>query len=213
MAHKWISPFNSLIVGASQSGKSTFIKRFLANLDEMIDVKIHEVIFCYGIAQKEHNELQDLVSCPLRLIEGLPDLDEISSLTSPPKVVILDDLISQLDGSTVDLFLRGSHHRSLNLLCSTQNLFSPNKHFRNISLNSHYIVLFNSPREKSQVQTFARQIEPRRVPYIMEAYHDATELPYSYMLFDLKQGTDQNLRYCTKIFPDEQTKYYVPKKR
>jgi hypothetical protein len=47
----------------------------------------------------------------------------------------------------------------------------------------------------------------------MEAYHDATALPYSYMLFDLKQGTDQNLRYCSKIFPDEQTKYYVPKKK
>lgn len=178
----------------------------------MIDVKIHEIIFCYGIAQQAHKELQRLVSVPLRLIEGLPDLEEISSLNSPPKVVILDDLISQLDGSTVDLFLRGSHHRSLNVFCCTQNLFSPNKHFRNLSLNAHYIVVFASPREKNQMQTFARQIEPRRVPYIMEAFEDCTSAPYSYMLFDLKQATDRQLRYCSKIFPDEQTRYYAPKK-
>lgn len=212
MAHILKAPFNALICGASQSGKTTFIKRFLVHLDEMIDTKITEIIFCYGVSQKSHQELQSLTTIPIRMIEGLPNLDEISSLHSPPKLVILDDLINQLDGSTVDLFLKGSHHRSLNLCLVSQNIFSANKGFRDISINSHYIVVFASPREKLQIQTFARQIEPTRTKFINEAFADSTQEPFSYMLFDLKQTTDPQLRYCTKIFPDEQTIYYLPKK-
>jgi len=213
MAHKLKFPFNGLVVGSSQSGKSTWVKRFLSHLNEMISgAEISEVVYCYGVAQKSHNELQKLVSVPVRLIEGLPDIDEISSLNSPPKLVILDDLINQLDKSTSDLFLRGSHHRLLSVLLLSQTLFGSNKVFRELSLNSHYIVIFSSPRERSQIMTFARQVDPFRVKFIMDAYRDCTSAPYGYMLFDLKQNTDEQLRYCTNIFPDEQTIYYVPRK-
>jgi hypothetical protein len=212
MAHKLQAPFNALLCGASQSGKSTFVKRFLTHLNEMIDTKISEVVFCYGVSQKSHQELQNLVSVPVRLIEGLPNLDEISSLNSPPKLVILDDLINQLDATTVDLFLKGSHHRSLCIMLISQNIFSSNKGFRDISINSHYIVVFASPREKSQILAFTRQVEPTKTKFLVEAYADCTKEPFSYMMFDLKQTTDNQLRYCTQIFPDEQTYYYVPKK-
>jgi Poxvirus A32 protein len=211
MAHKFKIPFNALVCGASQSGKTTWVKKFLSNLNDMLDKEIFEVIFCYGIAQKTHQELKQLVSVPFRLIEGLPQLDEISSENSPPKLVIIDDLINQIDKSTADLFLRGSHHRNISLCLLSQNLFSANKQFREISINSHYIIVFSSPREKGQILAFSRQVEPNKVKFLMEAYQNATQISYGYMLFDLKQNTDPLLRYSTRIFPDERTIYYVPK--
>lgn len=211
-AHQFKIPFNALICGASQSGKTTWIKKFLTNLNLMLDKEIYEVIFCYGISQKAHHELKQLVPVPFRLIEGLPQLDEISSTNSPPKLVIIDDLINQVDKTTADLFLRGSHHRNISIFLLSQNLFSANKQFREISINSHYIVVFSSPREKGQILAFSRQVEPNKVKFLMDAYNDATKMSYGYLLFDLKQNTEHSLRYCTNIFPDKRTIYYVPKK-
>jgi predicted AAA+ superfamily ATPase len=47
MAHTFKFPFNALVVGNSQAGKSTWLKRFLANIDHMIEgARIIEVVFC-----------------------------------------------------------------------------------------------------------------------------------------------------------------------
>lgn len=213
MAHTFKFPFNALIVGNSQAGKSTWLKRFLANVDKMIvGARISEVVFCYGVSQGSHQELHEICPVPVRLFEGIPELDDISTTNSEPKLVILDDLSNQLNKNTSDMVLRGSHHRNLGLFILSQTLFSRNAVFREISLNSHYICIFSSPREKAQIATFARQLDPSGVPFIMAAYKDATKKAYSYLLFDLKADTQETLRYCTKIFPDEQTIYYLPRK-
>lgn len=212
MAHTFKTPFNALICGSTQSGKTTFIKQFLKHLNEMVDTQFSEIIFCYGISQSSHQDLKQLVSIPLRLVEGLPDINEISSINSPPKLLILDDLINQVDSSTTDIFLRASHHRRISTFLVSQNLFSANKQFREISINSHYIVVFASPREKLQIMAFSRQIEPTKVKFLLEAFQDATKNAFGYMLFDLKQTTNPQLRYCTDIFPDKRTIYYVSKK-
>ena len=53
---------------------------------------------------------------------------------------------------------------------------------RNISLNAHYIVLFNSPRDKQQVSILARQVNPERVQEFMKRYEEATSRPHGYLM-------------------------------
>jgi hypothetical protein len=44
-----------------------------------------------------------------------------------------------------------------------------------------------------------------------EAFTDATEKPYGYLLVDLKPDTDEKYRLRTNVFPGEQTVVYVKK--
>ena len=83
----------------------------------------------------------------------------------------------------------------------TQNLFDKNKYARTISLNAHYIVLFKNPRNVTQFATLARQMYPNSSKFAIEAYRDATSVPFEYLLVDLKPDQDERRRLRTNIFP------------
>ena len=86
------------------------------------------------------------------------------------------------------------------------------KESRTISLNAQYMAVFKNPRDASQVTHLAKQMYPGRVNFMQEAFKDATNVPYGYLLVDLKQDTPEDLRLCTTILPDDAVQYvYVPK--
>ncbi len=45
-------------------------------------------------------------------------------------------------------------------------------------MHAHYIVLFNSPRDKQQVSMLDRQVNPGKVQQFMAAYEEATSCPH-----------------------------------
>jgi hypothetical protein len=53
---------------------------------------------------------------------------------------------------------------------------------------------------------------PGRSKFLLEAFRDATEKPYGYLLIDLKPDTDEKYRIRTNIFSDDDKHLvYVPK--
>ena len=46
MAIKWGHPFTAILAGPTSCGKSSFIKNFLANINLLVDTKLHEIIYC-----------------------------------------------------------------------------------------------------------------------------------------------------------------------
>ena len=79
----------------------------------------------------------------------------------------------------------------------TQNLFQQSKSSRTISLNAHYLVLFQSPRDKMQIKILANQLQ---APHMIHAFNDATSTPHEYLLVDLKPNTPDYLRFRTQFF-------------
>ena len=70
-----------------------------------------------------------------------------------------------------------------------------------------------SPRDSSKVIYLAKQVSPYNITWVVQAFQDATKLPFSYVLFDFKQITPEKLRLRTNIFPDElPMKVYIPPK-
>lgn len=55
-------------------------------------------------------------------------------------------------------------------------------------------------RDGVSVSFLARQISPYNTRYITEAYLKATKKPYSYLLFDLRQETNDLIRIRSNIF-------------
>lgn len=194
-----------LLSGPTGSGKTSFIKQFLHERYELIDTNIEEVIYCLPEEQVVDESIPYT-----KLHRGIPDISMFNDLK--PRIVILDDLLSSVNTTVVELFTRGSHHFNLSVMFVVQNLF--NKKIREISLNSHYIILMKNPREKLQTNTIARQISPENSRFICDAYKDATEKPYGYLLLDLHQTTPEEYRVRTNIFYNDLPRnvIYIPRK-
>ena len=80
-----------------------------------------------------------------------------------------------------------------------------------MGLNCHYLVLFKSPRDSSQINQLAKQMFPGRVKYMQELFQDATSRLYGYLLCDLKPKTPTDFRLRTNIFLGEIQFPYVRK--
>ena len=138
---------------------------------------------------------------------GIPSQIATSSFFDARKIslVVLDDLMveSSDDKSISNLFTRGSHHMNLSVIYIVQNLFNRGKMSRNISLNSQYLVLFKSPRDKQQILVLARQLYPRGAEKFLNVYENAIQKPHGYLFVDLKPSTPDHQRLKTNILPGE----------
>lgn len=206
MNPQWCHPFSAIIAGPSGSGKSYFVINFIKNIEEICDTKFKEILWHYSIFQPK------LDVGGIHFIQGLPDTDFDSD---HPRLIIIDDLMRESANSSViiDLFTKGCHHKNISVFFITQNIFYKGKNQRDLSLNSHYLVLFKNPRDKAQIRHLAQQMCPQNSKFLIEAFNDATQKPHGYLLIDLKQATPENCRFRTNVFPgDGGITVYVPRK-
>lgn len=64
----------------------------------------------------------------------------------------------------------------------SQSLFVQSKQYRTMAINSHYLVLFKSPRENRQISVLAAQIRPYDTSSIVDSFRAATRAPYGYLV-------------------------------
>ena len=207
MDPRWQHPFTAIVAGPTKCGKTYFVERFISNIDQMMTPRPMEIIWCYAEWQPAYNRLKHL---GVIFHEGIPDIHKWDVQTQ--RLCILDDLMDETNDTVTKLFTKGSHHRNISVIQIIQNLFGRNRHQRTISLNAHYIVLFKSPRDMTQILHFGKQIFPSQPKYVSESFKSATESPHGYLLFDLTQETPDHLRLRNNIFPGEQQTVYVPRK-
>ena len=197
-------PFTAIIAGPSGSGKTVFTRKLIEHASRIIDPPPQRIVWCYGIYQPFFNEMKSV-----EFIEGVPDVNLFDG--QQRTLLILDDLMHETDDRVSQIFTRVSHHKSLSVLYLTQNLFYKTKQNRTMSLNAHYLVLFKNPRDMTQVSHLAAQMYPGKSKYMIESYRDATSIPFSYLLVDLKSDTEEKMRLRSNIFPGETTYVYVSK--
>jgi hypothetical protein len=162
------------------------------------------IIWCYNEENAVPTEHLKELKKKISYHKGVPDDQFLENSHGKSTLVILDDLLNKAYSKQVrDLFTRGSHHRNISVFLLTQNLFLKNEHSRDISLNTKYIVVVKSLRDKSQFSFLARQIYPEDSISLYESYLDATENPHGYLVLDLAQNSNNLTRFRTHIFPDE----------
>ena len=204
---KLVTPFSMLMAGASQSGKSTLVHKIINNVKELFDKIPDRLYICYGQMQPLYKRIEESSPCPVTMIEGLPsDLE-----TRPNSLLIIDDL-QGINGEIVsEWFIKKCHYLRTSVIYLVQNLFLKPPSHRTISLNSHYMVIFKSPRDSSQIIHLAKQIYPGETQTLISAYREATLKPYSYIFLDLKQQTEDMYRLRSSIFPWDCYVFISPK--
>lgn len=205
---RWKHPFTCIVAGPTSSGKSFFVIKLLNNRVKNIDTEFDEIDWCFS---EWHPDLPQL-SGKIHFKKGLENIERSDSST--PKLIVIDDLMNESDLGVVNMFTKGSHHTNTSVIFITQNIFHQGKGQRDMSLNTHYLVLLKNPRDSLQISYLARQIFPQNPKFIQEAYLDATKRPHGYLLIDLKQNTPEDSRIRTNIFGEEKPGFpvvYVPK--
>jgi hypothetical protein len=200
-------PFSCILSGASQSGKTVFIKNFIQHLDIMVSPRITDVIISFTEDQPGYHEMKCMDS-RVRLVRE-NDYDIWADNT----LIIIDDQMtsSMKDNKIQELFTRGVHHKSISVVLITQDLFPPEKYARTVRRNANYLVVFRSPTFRSQVTSLGRQLYPGSKNVLAEAYCKATELPYTYLFVNLHPTCHEHLRLRSGILPFEDQVVYFDK--
>ena len=197
------NPTNIMVVGPTSSGKTMLIKDILLHRDSMFKHPPRKVVFCYTAFQPFMTE--DKFS----FIDFTPTLPEIDTFDPDEhSILILDDILHNLGdkriaGTLSKLFMVDSHHKNVTVIMCVQNLFSKERVYRDLALNSHYMILFRLKRDISQIRRLGSQLMPGVKPSFTEIYNWATKEPYSYLLIDLHPSTSSDIVLRQNILPDE----------
>jgi len=191
--HIFKAPFTCLIFGPSGAGKTTMLADILKNSDHLIYPPPDRIVYFYSRNQAAFEELKKTIP-KIEFIEGMPDSDMFDN--SKNNLMILDDLMDKCvnDKSICQIFTVDAHHKNISTFMISHNLFSKGPYARTISLNTHYMILFSNPRDRSQIIYLARQIFPTNPNFLIESYEDSTSTHHGYLLLNLKQDTDNRLR-------------------
>ena len=203
---KLIHPFTMIAAGPTGSGKTYLIRDLLMYHKyaiKNISKNIINVVWAYGIWQNIYNHPLENVN--FKYINGVPEEEDIENAD----IIIIDDLMRQIrkNGFVLDLFTQISHHNNQSVIILSQNLYTKGEIIRDLNLNSHYVIIFKSPRDQRQVMALGNQIKPREINYFMSSYEQATESSHGYLLIDNRQETREDFRLRTRIIPTEESNY------
>jgi hypothetical protein len=194
------------VFGPSQVGKTTFVLKLIENVDSMYMTKPERILYCYTAYQPAYEQLEKLPYVTLN--EGLPTRAQVEEFTydKQPTLLVLDDLMSQIikDPDVQHYVTVLGHHNNIGIVLLMQSIFPQGKCARTISLNCHYMVLFNNRRDLNQIKVLARQIMPGRSDFFMDSYKKAVSTPFSYLLIDIDPRSDPKFELRTRIFPQDE---------
>ena len=205
---QFICPFNMVISGSSNTGKTEFVMRLIKYNKELITPPVDKIYYCYKEYQEKFKEVEGV-----EFFEGFDEsIISKENLEGGSVLLILDDLMTQIqENILLDIFLVYSHHRKVYPVFVCHNLYySGLKNMKTISLNTTYNVIMKNPRDKSSTRILGSQMFTGQTKWFMEAYSYATRESYSYLLIDSKPTQADNLRLRANIFPGEDMICFIP---
>lgn len=191
------------IVGPSGSGKTYFACTLLL-AKSLFKLPIRNIFWHSGVKEGE-------LGATLRKLRDIKRVQHVFGLPNgwvdkPCKydAIVIDDLFEEANKDAVtfnQLFTKIARHRKVTVLFLTQNLFHQGGKHRTRNLNTHYLVLFKNPRDRTVVDFLARQAFPSQRKLFMEIFNDATmNRPHGYIFIDFTQRCPDELRIRTDIF-------------
>jgi hypothetical protein len=184
-------------VGPTMSGKSTLTRKLINESDQHFSTRFNRFVYAYNVQEDNFQYIDREVE----FIQGLDTILEDDHFFHPDDntLLVLDDLMEEVcaNKKAAALFTRGIHHKNVTVIFLYQNLFKQGKAMRDITLNSQYILLFQSLRDVQQILYLGRQLG---LPHLECAYRKAIKEPYGFLLINLHPLSNDKLRLQSHVF-------------
>ena len=167
MSLKFYSKSNILVIGASQSGKTTAVLKIIEQ--KLIEPMPEKIFYLYGAHQPFMDTWNKERSKPAIVFKKGLNLNVVDEFNGS-KLLIIDDLILDLNRDLAQHFIAGSHHKNVTTIFLSHSIYLNNELYRLISNNCQYILLFKNKRNFSQVARLGRQILGSQYERLTEAY-------------------------------------------
>ena len=201
----FVSSLLQKISGPSGCGKTSFAASFFRNAGELMEEEPRRICYFYQLYQPAFDQMKRELGSKIYFFEGMPDGESLENIvdSSPrPLILTFDDLSLEINEHIVNLFQVWSHHREVSIFLILQNFFGKSKN-RDVSLSATHVGLFKSPRDKQTALNLGKQIYPGRASSFVKLFEEATREPHSYLILDLQQKTNDNLRLLSNILPEQ----------
>lgn len=197
-------PFTMLVSGPSGCGKSTFVRELIGPDKNIYSKPLGRVVWFYKTYQDIYEAMRWTGEVE-QFVEGMCTMEWISENVDKDEncTIVIDDMALQATTDTAQIFTVGSHHNRVNVIFICQNIFTKNDHFREMSLNATYLILFKNVRDKLQISTFAKQFLPGKTKEFAAIYKEATKKPHSYLMLDTHQKTNDAHRILANYLQEE----------
>ena len=153
-----IHPSTHLVVGATGSGKTQYIKQLLERRKTIFNPAPRKIIMFFAQWQTSYESMKQSGAID-EFYLGLPDQTTFNNLiVGESTIVLFDDLFHAFGQNTLDinlLFKVQSHHENCSPFIIIHRAFGSN--IRDLSLNCLYYHQLFSPRDIGQLSELSRQ--------------------------------------------------------
>ena len=193
---KFYADSNILVVGATNSGKTTTILKLIK--DQCVYPMPKKIFYLYGAKQPFMDTWNDDGNPPIKFVAGL-NLSVIDDIEEP-KLLIIDDLMLSQNKDLAQHFIAGSHHRHTTTIYVSHSIFLNDENYRLLSNNCQYMILMRNKRNFSQVTRLARQILGVGYKRVIEAYNYISQKPFGFVLLTFHPKVPEELLVTTDYF-------------
>lgn len=202
--HHWQHPSNIMVCGPTKSGKTQFVYKLLRHRNWLFRPGVKKVLFIFSEEQKIYDQMKDEFGDSITFVQGIPDDPYTYFKPHEHGVIVVDDMMCEIErnaGEVSKWFTKGTHHKNISLVLLVQNLFP--KNMRNISLNAHYLVLFQNPIDKSQASRLGAQVFPGDVPCFKTVLQRVFRVPYRPVILNFHHSTPTAESITCDLFPED----------
>ena len=207
---------NILISGCTQSGKTEFTKKLLMNANEMFITPPQVCVFSYTHWQPVYEQLQEKWGDNITFMEELPNEETLREIMTGHQhgIFVVDDKASEMSNGVffMDLLSRMGHHLKMSNVVLVQDPSLSGKMKSVLTKNFHVNVMMRSPRDRNYIRSLGIMLNDYKC--LIEAYDDACEGMFGYLVLDCHPLSNPALKYRTKVFPqDDHCIVYRSKKK
>ena len=125
-------------------------------------------------------------------------------------LIIHDQMAEGGDSKTLsNLFTKLAHYMNFTVLYLVQNVYNKSTSQRTVSLNTHCNVMFRNERDASQFLSLAYQMHPSDDRWLLDAFINATNKPFGYLVLDHHSTSQRDMRVLTNILPGKGLTVYM----
>ena len=199
MSFKFYANSNILVIGATNSGKTTTILKIIKL--NLIEPMPNKIFYLYGAKQEFMDSWnKDPSNLPIVFVAGL-DLSVINGYDGP-KLLIIDDLMLSQSKDLTQHFIAGSHHKQTTTIYVSHSIFLNDENYRLLSNNCQYMLVMRNKRNFAQVSRLARQILGTGYKRMIEAYNYNSNKPFGFVLLSFHPKVPEELLVTTDFFEE-----------